>query len=91
MPGTLFAALSDRKQLPPFDRAFVGMVLASMLGAGARRLLLLATPERLFEVLVPVLLGFATVLFAFAQRDQRLAARARARGAGATSPSASPA
>ena len=30
--------------------------------------LLLATPERLFESLIPLLLGFATVLFAFAGR-----------------------
>lgn len=67
-PGTFFAAMSDRKQLPPFNRAFVGMALASMIGAGLGALLLLATPERLFEVLVPILLGFATVLFAFAQR-----------------------
>jgi len=68
VPGTLFAALSDRKQLPPFDRAFTGMVFASMIGAGLGAALLLATPERLFEVLVPILLGFATVLFAYAQR-----------------------
>lgn len=67
-PGTFFAAMSDRKQLPPFNRAFVGMALASMIGAGLGASLLLATPERLFALLVPILLGFATVLFAFAQR-----------------------
>jgi hypothetical protein len=67
-PGTFFAAMSDRKQLPPFNRAFVGMALASMIGAGLGASLLLATPERLFALLVPILLGFATLLFAFAQR-----------------------
>ncbi len=66
-PGSFFAALSDRKQLPPFDRAFIYMVLASMIGAALGALLLLATPQRLFSVLVPLLLGFATVLFAFAK------------------------
>ncbi len=81
VPGTLFAALSDRKQLPPFNRAFIGMVLASMIGAGFGAVLLLATPERLFEVLVPLLLGFATVLFAFAQPvGNWLRARAAERG-----------
>ncbi len=81
VPGTLFAALSDRKQLPPFNRAFIGMVLASMIGAGFGAMLLLATPERVFEVLVPLLLGFATVLFAFAQPvSQWLRARAAKRG-----------
>src|SRR5674476_407163 len=77
-PGTFFAAMSDRAQLPPFNRAFIGMVLASMIGAGLGASLLLATPERLFALLVPILLGFATVLFAFAQRvGNWLRARAR--------------
>jgi uncharacterized protein len=81
VPGTLLAALSDRSQLPPFDRAFIGLVLASMTGAGFGALLLLATPERMFEVLVPILLGFATVMFAFAQRiGDWLRARAAERG-----------
>jgi uncharacterized protein len=81
VPGTLFAVLSDRKQLPPFDRAFMGMVLASMIGAALGATLLLATPERWFEALVPLLLGFATVLFAFAQPVSNwLRARAAQRG-----------
>jgi uncharacterized membrane protein YfcA len=66
-PGSFLAAVADRKQLPPFDRAFVGMVVASMAGAALGALLLLATPQRVFTILVPVLLGFATVLFAFAR------------------------
>jgi uncharacterized membrane protein YfcA len=80
-PGSFFAAMSDRKQLPPFDRAFVGMVLASMLGAAFGAALLLATPQRVFALLVPVLLGFATVLFAFSQQaGDWLRARAARRG-----------
>jgi hypothetical protein len=81
VPGALFAALSDRSQLPAFDRGFAGMVAASMIGAGCGASLLLATPERLFEVLVPLLLGFATVLFAFARPvGDWLRARAERRG-----------
>jgi uncharacterized membrane protein YfcA len=80
-PGTMLAALSDRKQLPPFDRAFVVMVLVATLAGGLGGALLLATPERVFALLVPVLLGFATVLFAFAQRASAwLRAHAAARG-----------
>ena len=90
VPGAFLAALSDRKQLPPFNRDFVAMCLASMLGAGAGALLLLATPVRFFEILVPVLLGFATVLFAFAERAGDWL-RARAIGAATTSNSTSPA
>ena len=40
-PGNFLAALYDRGQLPPLDRAFVGLVLASLVGALAGALMLL--------------------------------------------------
>ena len=67
-PGNLLAALYDRTQLPPLNRSFLGLVIASVLGALAGAFVLLRTPERTFEVLVPLLLGFATLLFAYAGR-----------------------
>src|SRR5262245_6680904 len=67
-PGNFIAALADRSQLPPFNRAFVGLVAASVLGALLGAALLLATPHRMFEILVPLLLAFSTVLFAYAGR-----------------------
>src|SRR5262245_53323092 len=80
-PGNFLAALAARSRLPPFDRAFVGLVAASVLGALAGAMLLMVTPARMFEVLVPLLLGFATALFAGAGRISGwLRARARARG-----------
>ena len=80
-PGNFLAALSDRKQLPSLDRRFAGMVLASMAGAGLGALLLLSTPPRVFTLLVPVLLGFATVLFAFARPvSDWLRTRAQSKG-----------
>jgi uncharacterized membrane protein YfcA len=82
-PGNFFAALTDRSQLPPFNRGFVGLIVASVVGAFVGAGLLLATPARLFEVLIPLLLGFATVLFAYSGRIvEGLRARARARGGG---------
>ena len=79
--GNLLAAVTDRASLPPVNRAFVGLVAASLLGALLGAVLLLATPTRMFEVLIPLLLGFATILFAFAGRiTQWLHARAQARG-----------
>jgi uncharacterized protein len=84
-PGTFFAALSDRGQLPPFNRAFAAMVLVSVTGAALGAGLLLVTPDRVFALLVPILLGFATVLFVFARRaGDWLRARARRRGREAT-------
>jgi uncharacterized membrane protein YfcA len=81
VPGIILAALSDRSQLPPFNRAFVGMVIASIIGAALGAVLLLLTPDRVFSVLVPLLLGFATLLFAFAGRISTwLRGRAAQRG-----------
>jgi uncharacterized membrane protein YfcA len=68
MPATMLAALSDRSQLPPFNRAFIELVFASVTGAGAGAILLMNTPGRVFEVIVPILLGFATIVFALADR-----------------------
>ncbi|MFY9686418.1 MAG: sulfite exporter TauE/SafE family protein, partial [Pseudolabrys sp.] len=81
MPATMLAALSDRSQLPPFNRAFIGLIIASVVGAGAGAVLLLLTPERMFAQIVPLLIGFATLLFAYAERITRwLRARAEGRG-----------
>jgi uncharacterized membrane protein YfcA len=79
-PGNVVAAFADRRRLPPFDRAFLGLVGASVGGALLGAILLVVTPMRTFEVLIPVLLGFATLLFAFArQLTEWFRARVRAR------------
>lgn len=81
MPATMLAALTDRSQLPPFDRAFVGLIVASIVGAGFGAALLVLTPERMFAQVVPLLLGFATLLFAYSERISRwLRTRAEGRG-----------
>jgi uncharacterized membrane protein YfcA len=81
MPGTMLGALSDRAQLPPFNRAFIGLIVTSVIGAGIGAALLLLTPERMFSVFVPLLLGFATVLFAYSERISNwLRVRAAGRG-----------
>ncbi len=81
MPGTMLAALSDRSQLPKFNRHFVQLIIASIGGAAVGAVLLLLTPERTFNVVIPLLLGFATLLLAFAERiGNWLQARASHRG-----------
>jgi uncharacterized protein len=79
-PGLFLAAIYDRSQLPPLDRSFVAMALASVAGALIGASLLLLTPERVFSALVPLLLGFATVLFAYAGRISAWLAKRAARG-----------
>jgi len=81
MPATMLAALSDRTQLPPFNRAFFGLIVASVVGAGAGAVLLLITPPHLFNIVIPLLLGFATLLFAFAEKiGAYIRSRAEGRG-----------
>jgi uncharacterized membrane protein YfcA len=81
MPASLVAAAADHTQLPPFNRAFVGLVLTSIFGAAAGAALLLVTPAEAFQKLVPLLLGFATVIFAYAERlGHWLRKRAQGRG-----------
>ena len=78
----MLAALSDRTQLPPFNRAFLGLILAShRRRRRSARCCCLLTPERLFDGMVPLLLGFATVLFAFAERIGAWMRAARAEAA----------
>jgi uncharacterized membrane protein YfcA len=80
-PAAMLASLSDRSQLPPINRAFLGLIVASITGAGIGASLLVLTPERMFSQLIPLLVGFATLLFAFSERISRwLRQRAAGRG-----------
>src|SRR6478736_1325119 len=59
----------------------LGLIIASIVGAGIGAVFLVMTPERMFAQIVPLLLGFATLLFAFSERISRwLRARAAGRG-----------
>src|SRR4029079_15501048 len=67
--------------LPPFNRAFISLIIASVIGAGAGAMLLLLTPERMFAQMLPLWMGFAALLFAYSDRIARwLRARAEGRG-----------
>jgi hypothetical protein len=66
LPGNLIAAIYDRSQLPAFDRSFVAVLVWSIVGGIIGSALLLLTSQRVLEILIPLLLGFATALFAFA-------------------------
>ncbi len=81
MFANIAAALSDRAMLPKADRSLAGLIVASIGGALIGASLLVITPQRAFEILVPVLIGFATILFALSPRISAwLRRRAQSRG-----------
>jgi uncharacterized protein len=68
--GNVMGAWTERQQLPMFDRSmWLAMAIAAVGGAlGA--VLLLNTPETLFVMVVPALIGGATLIFAFSKKIQ---------------------
>ncbi len=64
-PGHIFGVLADRKQLPETSALFWISVVIVALAAGFGALLLFITTERQFEMIVPALIGGATLIFAF--------------------------
>ncbi|MEM9578116.1 MAG: TSUP family transporter [Pseudomonadota bacterium] len=65
-PGYLSGALGFLSEIRAFDRRVSGFFVGlSIIGGVAGALLLLITPSKLFSFVVPWLLLFATILFAF--------------------------
>ncbi|MFM7344867.1 MAG: sulfite exporter TauE/SafE family protein, partial [Tagaea sp.] len=77
-PANSLAALADRGKLPPVSPALLWMLAVTAAAGGVGGALLLLTPERWFAGIVPALIGFATLLFAFAEPIKRAIARRRA-------------
>lgn len=77
-PGSVASAAGFRDDLKPIRRLLVPLGAASLAGGLAGALLLLLTPERVFDALVPWLLLAATLVFAF---GPRITSALRARGA----------
>jgi uncharacterized protein len=67
-PGNLVAGFADLERMPRWDRAFASLALIAVAGSVAGAALLLATPEKAFTAVVPLLIGFATILFALSGR-----------------------
>ena len=63
-PGNLMAGLADLERRPRWDPSLLALLLVCVGGSVAGALLLLVTPEKAFTAVVPLLIGFATVLFA---------------------------
>ena len=65
-PGYLSGALGFSKELKKFPKSkFLLLIILSIIGGIGGSLLLLITPASVFSYIIPWLLGFATLLFAF--------------------------
>ena len=78
-PGSLSGAWAYRKELAPYKRYLLPMGIASLLGGAAGGMLLLAAGDAQFAALIPWLLAFATLLFAFSPQLSGLLKRLRQR------------
>jgi uncharacterized membrane protein YfcA len=65
--GTLLAAAADRSKLPNVDSSFIALLTVSLVASAAGAFLLIITPARVFELLVPLLLALGTLLVGYAQ------------------------
>jgi uncharacterized protein len=87
-PGSLTSAWAYRTELARFGRSLWPMALASLVGGVAGGLLLLAAGDARFSALIPWLLAFATLLFAFSPQISAAVQSIRARGQAEGTPAA---
>jgi uncharacterized membrane protein YfcA len=78
-PGNFAAGFADLERWPRWDRSLLGLAVVAVAGSLAGAALLLLTPEKAFTAAVPLLIGFATLLFGLADPIRR---RLGARGDG---------
>ena len=74
-PGHFIAAIADRERMPALDRRFLLLIALSLAGAAIGAVLLLVTTDRTFILLVPLLVGAATLIFAFSRQIQAAVSR----------------
>jgi uncharacterized protein len=74
-PGHFIAAIADRERMPALDRRFLLLIGLSLAGAAIGAVLLLVTTDRTFIRLVPLLVGAATLIFAFSRQIQAAVSR----------------
>lgn len=68
-PGSFASAWAYRSDFKQFEGVpFLGLLLVSLVGGVTGALLLLFTPQKTFDVVIPWLLAAATLVFAFGPR-----------------------
>ena len=66
LPANSLAAFIDREKLPARDNGYWVVTGCAFVGGVVGALLLLFTPAKFFTILVPALIGLATLIFIFA-------------------------
>lgn len=79
-PGALASFLGYRKELAGLKQLMLPLALIALLGATIGALLLLATPTKIFDRLIPFLILAATLLFAFQDQLKKLGKRPASSG-----------
>ncbi len=77
-PGHLLAVISERSKLPPRNAEFSLAIAIAILGGVAGAFLLFASSEKFFTGIVPLLIGLATLVFAFGKPLQTYLGQHRA-------------
>lgn len=68
--GNVMGAWAERQKLPAFDAAMISAFVSAAIGGALGGILLLNTPETVFVLVVPALIGIATAIFAFSKPIQ---------------------
>jgi uncharacterized protein len=71
LPANLLGAYGDRAKLPARDVWFWGGLAIALIGGTIGAVLLLVSSDRFFSMIVPALIGVATLIFAFGINIQR--------------------
>jgi uncharacterized protein len=71
-PGALASFLGYRKELAGLKHLMLPLAVIALIGATVGALLLLATPTKIFDRLIPFLILAATLLFAFQDQLKKL-------------------
>jgi uncharacterized protein len=65
--GNIVGAWTERKRRPEFDVGMIVSCCVAVIGGAVGAVLLLNTPETVFVLIVPALIGVATLIFAFSK------------------------
>nr|WP_281432927.1 sulfite exporter TauE/SafE family protein [Aestuariivirga litoralis] len=68
LPGNSLGAIADRESFPPRTALFWAAIALAVAGGLCGAILLLATSARVFALLVPALIGAATLIFTFSKQ-----------------------